>query len=79
MNLNQLTDIHNRRGNIVVTEARDEIAKLKAINAEMLEALRTILAGNTMQGKYDYSLAEVIQQHYAICRAAIAKAEGQNR
>jgi len=45
--------------------------------SDMLEALKAILVGNTMQKANSWSLAEVIQQHYKIARAAIAKAEGK--
>lgn len=52
-------------------------ARLIAAAPELLEALRKILNGDTMQGQESWSLADVIQEHYKIARQAIEKAEGR--
>lgn len=50
---------------------------VRACNAheELVAALRTILDGNTMAGRSDWSHADVIQEHYKIARRALAHAE----
>lgn len=50
-----------------------EIARLRARNAELRAALETIHAGDTMAGRDSWAHADVLQEHYKICRAALAK------
>ena len=52
-------------------------ARLIAVAPELLEALASIANGNTMQGVENFTHGDVIQKHYQIARAAIAKAKGE--
>jgi hypothetical protein len=49
-------------------------ARLIAAAPELLDALKRILEGNTMEGREEWGFRDVIQEHYKIARAAIAKA-----
>ncbi len=61
-------------------ESEDNAALIvRAVNAHeaMRTALKTILEGNTMAGKAEWSHADVIQEHYKIARTALALADGK--
>lgn len=51
-------------------------ARLIASAPALLAALERIAAGDTMAGRDTWSLADVIQEHYRIARAALQLARG---
>jgi len=76
--------IETARGDIKINQGAgrgqpEQIANYNLIAAapELLAALETILEGNTMAGKAEWTHAEVIQKHYQIARNAIRKAKGE--
>lgn len=54
---------------------------VKAVNsyAVMKMALESILAGNTMAGKTEWTHADALQEHYKIARKTLALAEGKEQ
>jgi len=50
---------------------RVQLNEATAENARLRAALEEIHAGNTQSGKTEWTLGDVIQAHYKICRAAL--------
>ena len=46
---------------------------LRSENSTLRAALEKIHGGDTMRGVADFTHTDVIQKHYAICRAALAE------
>lgn len=53
--------------------------RLVSEHRALREALETIHTGQTMQGRTAWTHADIIQEHYAICRAALAAVKGNTK
>lgn len=62
-----------------ITVNLEQWDRLVSENRAMREALETIHTGQTMQGRTGWTHADVIQAHYAICRAALAAVKGNTK